>query len=176
MLMPRLTAPRVRRMGSLCTWGLLLLAACHFLDSPPMQLAESIPSLPDTETFASSLGVKIPSMHRTVDGVFYSDTKVGTGNQLDSAVSVVIDYNIYLKDGTFIATNQQTVVNMNTFVPGLIEGMLGGLPGASITTGMREGGVRLIVVPSALAYSNVGFKQIPPNATVVYMVTLDQIP
>jgi len=84
-----------------------------------------------------------------------------------------VSYAIYLKDGTFIASNQQTPVDMKQFVPGLIEGMLGlGTSGA----GMREGGVRLIVVPSELAYANVGFGKIPPNATVVYNMSLEQIP
>lgn len=149
-----------------------LLAACHFLDSSAPHLAPDIPSVPDTETFAPMLGVNISQMNRTTDGVYYSDKQLGTGAQLDSAVAVVIDYAIYLKDGTFIASNQQTGVDMHTFVPGFIEGMLG----LGATGGMREGGVRLIVIPSELAYANYGKGHIPPNATLVFSVALDQIP
>ena len=150
------------------------LGACgRFLDTQGPQLAADIPSIPDTETFAKSLGVNISTMKRTTNGVYYSDTRVGTGAQVDSAVPVVIDYAIYLKDGTFIASNQQSPLNMLQAVPGLTEGMLGsGVSGG----GMREGGVRLIVVPSELGYANVGFGHIPPNATIVYNVQLDQIP
>lgn len=149
-----------------------LLGACHFLDSSAPQLAPDIPSEPDTETFAPALGVTVSSMDRTTDGVYYSDKQIGTGAQLDSATAVIIDYAIYLKDGTFIASNVQTGVDMHTFVPGFVEGMLG----LGATGAMREGGVRLIVVPSELAYANIGKGKIPPNATLVFSVALDQIP
>ena len=152
--------------------ALVLAGACHFLDANNPKLAPDIPTDPDTETFAPSLHVNIASMHRTVNGVFYSDTKAGTGAQLDSAVAVVLDYSIYLKDGTLIASNQQTGQNMKQLIDGLTEGMLG----IGATGGMREGGIRLIVIPSELAYKNVGRGNIPPNATVIYNVGLDLIP
>jgi FKBP-type peptidyl-prolyl cis-trans isomerase len=43
--------------------------------------------------------------------------------------------------------------------------------------GMKEGGERWLVIPSALAYGNSNnIPEIPPNSTLVFDIRLDQIP
>ena len=42
--------------------------------------------------------------------------------------------------------------------------------------GMREGGERIVVVPSALGYGNVPVPGVPPNSTLVFDVILIQVP
>ena len=47
-------------------------------------------------------------------------------------------------------------------IPGMEEGVVG----------MREGGVRKLVIPPELAYGACGFAIIPPHATLVFQVEL----
>jgi FKBP-type peptidyl-prolyl cis-trans isomerase FkpA len=43
-------------------------------------------------------------------------------------------------------------------------------------SGMREGGERLIVVPSALGYGATPGAPVPPNSTLVFDVILNSLP
>ncbi len=139
----------------------LLLASC--LSNPfPTE-----PSDPATETFAPSLGVDIKSMQKTALGVYYRDSVVGSGAVVvDATPRVVYEWVGYLKDATnfgFNTAGGDTVAYANGLLPsGIKDGLLG----------MREGGKRLIVVPSALAYGSSGAGVVPPNATIVVSIHL----
>lgn len=141
--------------------SLVALASC--LQNPfPTE-----PSDPANESFASSLGVDIASMQRTSLGVYYLDSLVGSGTVLSpSTQTAIYEWIGYLKDGSnygFSVTGGDTVAFANGFLPtGIRDGM----------SGMRVGGKRLIVVPSALAYGSTGAGLVPPNATVVVSIHL----
>ena len=125
------------------------------------------PSDPARESFASSLGVDIATMQRTALGVYYRDSLVGSGTELTASTGTAIyEWVGYLKDGSnygFNGTGGDTVAFAGGLLPtGVKDGM----------TGMRVGGKRLIVVPSALAYGSVGAGLVPPNATVVVSIHL----
>src|SRR5690242_2924344 len=127
----------------------------------------SEPSDPATESFAPSLGVNIASMQRTSSGVYYTDSLVGSGQTLTpSTQTAVYEWVGYLKDGSNYGFNQpggDTVPFATGFLPsGIKDGM----------DGMRVGGKRLIVVPSALAYGSSGAGLVPPNATVIVSLHL----
>jgi hypothetical protein len=133
-------------------------------------LGAGTPSNPATETFDSrltQLGVDIPSFARTESGVYYKDIREGTGEVAAAEDQVTITYAGYLKDGTLFdsqSTPEQRL--LATFIPGFRDGVVG----------MRAGGRRLLVIPSALAYSwrsfYVGTVRIPRNATLVFDVEL----
>ncbi len=127
------------------------------------------PSDPTTETFAPSLGVNIATMQKTESGVWYTDLVVGTG-PADTANtdSVRMTYAAYLKDGTKF--DEGTNVR---FVPAnLIVGVRTGI------LGVREGGRRKLVIPSALAYGAQAIRdtngaiKVPRQATLVFDVEL----
>ena len=72
---------------------------------------------------------------------------------------VIISYQTFLKDGTLVASVSSATVLLGSLIPGLKDAM----------QGMRPGGERLIVVPSAMAYGNAATRTgIPPNSTLVF--------
>ena len=144
--------------------GCISLAGCLDVSAP----ADN-PSDPTTETFAPSLGVNLAQMTKVPVGdqfVYYKDISVGTGAQLDTILqttTVVIDYAGYLKDGSRFDSAQQAPIALAGSVLGFQIGMIG----------MNVGGQRLIVIPSALGFGPYGSGPVPPNATLVFNVTLD---
>jgi FKBP-type peptidyl-prolyl cis-trans isomerase len=130
-------------------------------------LGAGTPSNPATEDFAASLGVDIASFARTESGVYYRDVRVGTGDEAAAADQVTITYAGFLKDGTlFDSRSTPSQFPLAAFIQGFRDGVVG----------MRVGGVRKIVIPSALAYSWEGRPDasppIPRNATLVFDVEL----
>lgn len=125
------------------------------------------PSDPTTETFAEELKIDIATMSKSPNGAYYKDVTVGTGATLTASDGVVImSYLGLLKDGSaFTEVYQQTVIVRN-----LVGGLQDAMPG------MRVGGERIIVLPSALGFGNAAFAGVPRNSTLIYDVRLDQIP
>jgi len=98
-------------------------------------------------------------MTKTQAGDYYRDVKVGDGPEIAGIPSIVISYQAYLKDGTLVAVVNSGTVVLGSMIPGLRDAM----------QGMRPGGERLIVVPSAMAYGNATtVTGIPPNSTLVF--------
>jgi FKBP-type peptidyl-prolyl cis-trans isomerase FkpA len=130
-------------------------------------LGAGTPSNPATETFAPSLAVDIASSARTESGVYYRDVRVGTGEQAAAADQVTITYAGYLRNGTLFDSKSTPT---QLFLSGTVQGFRDGV------IGMRVGGVRKIVIPSALAYTWEGRPDatvpIPRNATLVFDVEL----
>jgi len=117
------------------------------------------PTDPATETFASNLQVNISTMTKTTAGTYYRDLVPGTGTEIAGIPSIIISYQAYLKDGTLVGAVNSAQQLLGALVPGLRDGM----------QGMRPGGERLIVIPSALAYGNATtVPGIPPNSTLVF--------
>lgn len=150
-----------RSIFAICS---LLLAGCLNLDVPE---PENHPSDPTTETFAAGLNIDIASMQKTASGVFFKDVTTGTGNTLSAKRVVVIDYNAYLRNGARIDFGTFASIDLTNAVQGFGDGMLG----------MKEGGERWLVIPSALAYGNSNnIPEIPPNSTLVFDIKLESIP
>jgi FKBP-type peptidyl-prolyl cis-trans isomerase len=128
------------------------------------------PSDPTTESFAPGLGVNISQMQAIAVGsgfVYIKELTVGTGAQLDAPTTVVITYATFLANGTEVDEGSSVPYNLSSVIVGFQRGMLG----------MNVGGERLIVIPSALAFGVQGSAPgVPPNATLVFDVRLDEIP
>lgn len=127
------------------------------------------PSDPTTETFAASTGVNIATMTKNDAGVWYADVTVGTGLP-DTATtdSIRISYIGRLKDGTQFDANSGVTFNVAEIVLGMRTGLYG----------MREGGKRKLVIPSALGYGETARRDtsgailIPRQSTLVFDVDL----
>ncbi|HEX4682603.1 MAG TPA: FKBP-type peptidyl-prolyl cis-trans isomerase [Gemmatimonadaceae bacterium] len=152
-------------MKKLLLLGCLFLAGC--LGST--EVADN-PTDPTTESFAPGLGVNIPDMQKVAVGngfVYIKDLQVGTGSQLTAPNAVVMTYETFLVNGALVDFGNSVPFDTSVAVPGLQVGMLG----------MNIGGIRLIVVPSELAYGAEGKPPvIPHNATLVYEVRLEELP
>jgi FKBP-type peptidyl-prolyl cis-trans isomerase FkpA len=141
----------------------VLSAACN-LDTQP--LASNNPSDPTTETFAANLKINIATMQKTANGTYYRDAVVGTGLTITGPQIVVMTYLGFLKDGSLFISGEQEQVSMSILPFGLQDAM----------SGMKEGGERVIVIPSALGYGPVQVGAVPPNSTLVFDVKLDLVP
>jgi FKBP-type peptidyl-prolyl cis-trans isomerase FkpA len=158
----------MRRFRLLLVAATLSLTGClnKLLDVP---LPPDDPSNPATETFDASTGVDISKMSKTEHGVYYFDTTVGSGAQLTNKRIVSLLYIGYLKNGAIFDRANATTprgLDLNVTLGGFSEGMLG----------MRIGGQRKMVIPSALAFGNSQQPGVPPNSTLIFDVQLIDIP
>jgi FKBP-type peptidyl-prolyl cis-trans isomerase FkpA len=112
----------------------------------------------------------------TPSGAAFSSTdlRVGTGATAASGNTLTVNYTGWLYDATK-TDGKGLVFDTNTggsplvFVLGasqVIAGWDQGLPG------MKVGGVRRLVIPSSLGYGPSRVGPVPPNATLVFEVTL----
>lgn len=142
--------------------ALVALTSCLNLnvDQPADQ-----PSDPAKEKFDPSLNIDISTMQRTPSGVYYKDGPLGSGTPLTGLGAIVVTFVGYLKNAVVF----QQGVNVPTTLANEIVGLQEGLQG------MRPGGERLLVIPSALAFGATS-GSVPPNSTVIYDIVLVSIP
>ena len=140
-----------------------LFGACLNLNVPQ---PEDHPTDPATETFAAATGVDISKMTKLPSGVYILDVQVGTGNPITTRTVANVSYVAYLTNGfVWERVSQPRSVDLNQVaVAGFTEGVLG----------MRAGGTRKIVIPSALGFGKnaVPSLVIPANSTLIYDVQL----
>jgi FKBP-type peptidyl-prolyl cis-trans isomerase len=155
---------RVLRSFSAVT-ALALLAACDLSTSPNIP----DPIDPAKDTYAASLGVDIASMTKTASGLYIKNEVVGSGAAAQKGDSVRVHYTLWLtngtkvqssKDGTGVPLEFLTGTTPLRVIPGFEEGVLG----------MQPGGIRQLVVPTALAWGSDGFPPVQPNANVVFRI------
>lgn len=106
-------------------------------------------------------------MRRTPSGLYVQDTKVGAGALARRTSTVSVRYTGYLADGTiFDTTGGDKPLSFRLDAGDVIRGWTEGIPG------MREGGIRRLVVRPELAYGKRGTVGVPPNATLVFDIQL----
>jgi FKBP-type peptidyl-prolyl cis-trans isomerase len=142
--------------------GTLALAGCLNNNDA----GDGTPSDPATETFASNLHIDIASMTKTAAGDYYKDVVGGTGGTIVAPVEVVITYAGFLTNGASFDAGTSIMLNLAGSVFGFQDAMLG----------MRVGGERVMVIPSALGYGQNQVGVVPPNSTLIFDVKLEQIP
>jgi peptidylprolyl isomerase len=147
--------------------GALSLSACLNLNVDSPAAVENNPSDPATETFASSLHIDLSTMQKTASGVYYKDVTVGDGDSLSAQNNVTVSYLIFLKNAALITQQLNLTESLTAEPQGFRDGV----------AGMRVGGERILVVPSALGFGpRTDLPGIPPNSTLVYDVILGFIP
>jgi len=114
----------------------------------------------------SSLGINPDSLRLTGRGVYYVDVQRGTGDSVVTGNRLEVHYVGMLTDGTrFAATDRSPFVfhvGEGRVIPGWEDGVIG----------MRVGGRRQLVIPAFLAYGRSGGGKVPPDATLVFDITL----
>ena len=124
-----------------------------------------------TATFASSLGVNLANMTKTASGLYYQDIPAGGGVAAASGNHVTVNYTGYLTNGsTFDTSVGKTPFGFTLGQSQVIAGWDEGV------AGMKVGGTRKLVIPSALGYGGSTVGSIPANSILVFNVTLISIP
>lgn len=150
-------------MNTLQNWtkGLLPLvvimaAACGGDDDP------FLPPLGEDEVvFAPSLGVDLDAMDKLPLGIWITDEVVGEGTVVVDSVIVEATVQGWLPDGTqFEDGIAQWVTGIGATIPGFDGGVIG----------MRDGGIRLIVVPPELGWGTSPPSGVPVNSWLVFRV------
>jgi FKBP-type peptidyl-prolyl cis-trans isomerase len=128
------------------------------------------PSDPATETFDPALGITISQMTKLESGVYIQDLLEGSGEEVTERTDTVwVTFTGFLKNGEEFDSGVNTRRIPDIDVPGLVLGMLG----------MKIGGRRLIVVPSALGFGEQSITEpgtvdpvIPRQSTLVFRIEL----
>jgi FKBP-type peptidyl-prolyl cis-trans isomerase FkpA len=131
---------------------------------------------PTTLEYAPELGVDFANMVATPEGLYCADLVVGDGDVATPRSSVRVHYTGTLADGTVFDSSRERnpflfVVGADAVIRGWDIGVMG----------MREGGRRLLVIPSELGYGAEGATEddgtvvIPPNSVLVFDVEVVQV-
>jgi FKBP-type peptidyl-prolyl cis-trans isomerase len=109
-------------------------------------------------------------MNGTTDtnGLKIEDTKIGTGREVKSGDTVVINYLGTLTDGTKFDSSYdrgqpfETQIGIGQVIKGWDLGVVG----------MKVGGKRKLTIPPELGYGSQDMGSIPPNSTLIFEVEL----
>jgi len=147
-------------MRSLRRLALLLplaLFACSG-DDPVLTIEET--------NFAASLGVDLANSTKLASGMYYRDLSVGLGSVVSAGQQLQVHYTGWLANGSQFDSNVagQVPFSFHLGAGGVIQGWDLGIPG------MRVGGRRQLIIPSALGYGAAGNGSIPGNAILVFNV------
>jgi FKBP-type peptidyl-prolyl cis-trans isomerase len=122
---------------------------------------------------ATPAGAQNPKPVELADGLKYTDTKVGDGEEAQKGYIVSVNYTGWLyKNGAKGAEfdSSKKAGKPITFRLGAGQVIKGWDEGVS---GMKTGGQRTLIIPPGLAYGAVGANGvIPPNATLIFEVEL----
>jgi FKBP-type peptidyl-prolyl cis-trans isomerase FkpA len=102
-----------------------------------------------------------------------TDSVVGTGTEAAAGKTVTVTYTGWLYSATaadhkgtqFETGNYTFAIGTKAVIDGFDQGVLG----------MKVGGKRTVLVPSNMAYGSSGFNAIPPNAGLVFDLTLTAV-
>ncbi len=106
----------------------------------------------------------------TIEGLEIYDVTVGTGNEAVKGKEISAHYVGVLTDGTQFDSSEKRGPHKFTLGAGsVIEGWDLGL------VGMKEGGIRRLVISPEYGYGNQPIGPIPPNSTLIFEVQLVEV-
>lgn len=107
----------------------------------------------------------------SVSSLQVTDITPGTGAEVKEGDTVTVNYTGALaSNGTIFESSLDSGQTATFGLDQVIKGWTQGIPG------MKEGGTRRLLIPAALAYGSSGAgSSIPPNADLVFDVTLVKI-
>ncbi|HEY4501330.1 MAG TPA: FKBP-type peptidyl-prolyl cis-trans isomerase [Candidatus Paceibacterota bacterium] len=129
-------------------------------------------TFPGLSPFKASTQINIQNTSTTmlaesVTELQMTDKTMGTGASAAAGDSVTVNYIGAFTNGNVFDSNQDAAGF--TFILGAGQVIKGWDQGVA---GMKEGGVRKLVIPSDLAYGDGGYGPIPPKATLIFEVEL----
>jgi hypothetical protein len=126
------------------------------------------PEIPDVEWDNPFEGKTVPNPQFDESGLGISDIAEGPGVEVKAGDVVEVHYVGYLEDGTEFDNSfkRDAPYKVTVGAGGVIKGWDLGL------VGMKVGGLRMLVIPPALAYGSSGYSSIPPNATLTFYLQL----
>lgn len=99
-------------------------------------------------------------------GLIIEDVKLGTGAAAEAGKTLAVSYVGAFENGEVFDRGQfEFVLGSGQVIAGWDQGMVG----------MREGGQRVLIIPSDLGYGPDGFGPIPGGATLVFEVELLEV-
>jgi FKBP-type peptidyl-prolyl cis-trans isomerase len=107
----------------------------------------------------------------TESGLIYIDKKIGTGLSPIRERAVSVHYTGTLENGKKFDSSVDRskpfsfIVGTGTVIRGWDEGIMG----------MKEGGVRRLIVPPSLGYGSRVSSNIPPNSTLIFDIELLEV-
>ena len=110
-----------------------------------------------------------PGVITTKSGLQYKVIKSGNGDRPDSSSTVRVHYKGTLIDGTQFDSSYDRGEPAEFKVDGVIEGW------TEMLQLMSEGGMVEVTMPSSLAYGEEGTPNIPPGATLVFIIELLEV-
>ena len=118
------------------------------------------------DSFAPELGIDLSQMTQTASGLYYQDLTAGTGTLVTAGMTATVHYEGWLVDGTKFDSSRdrgqpfEFPVGAGQVIAGWDEGVLG----------MRQGGLRRLVIPPDLGYGERAIGPIPANSTLVFEI------
>jgi FKBP-type peptidyl-prolyl cis-trans isomerase len=108
---------------------------------------------------------------KNVEQLEIIDTIIGTGDEVQPSQTITAHYTgALVKDGTIFQSSKDFGQPATFGLEQVIEGWTKGVPG------MKVGGVRRLIIPSAQAYGSVrAAANIPPNSDLVFDIELISI-
>jgi FKBP-type peptidyl-prolyl cis-trans isomerase len=154
----RLISPRFSAL-TVAAAGVLLLAACSDGFSPQV--------IEETD-FASALQIDLSAMTKTASGLYIETVAEGAGDPVAAGHTVTVTYTGLLASGiTFDPGNAPLTFTLGTgqVVAGFDEGV----------TGMKLGGIRIVIIPPGLAYGERAIGAIPAGSILIFRIELTDI-
>jgi FKBP-type peptidyl-prolyl cis-trans isomerase FkpA len=103
-----------------------------------------------------------------------TDNVVGTGPEATTGKSVTVGYTLWLYSATAADFKGKQMETSTAFVFSVGTGQV--ITGFDQgVAGMKVGGKRTILIPSAMGYGSAGRAPIPPNSGLVFEVTLNKV-
>ena len=120
----------------------------------------------DTLKFAPELDVDLANSSRVARGLYSKDQLIGNGRFARRGDEITVRYFGRLADGRAFTTTSEAPATFKLGGGTVIQGWERGI------SGMREGGIRQLVIAPELGYGKKGQPPIPPNAVLVFDVEL----
>ena len=122
------------------------------------------PSVTDNAGKEPSVGSLVGAPPTTLQ---QKDIIIGTGAQAIPSSILEVHYMLFAySSGALVESSWSSNQTANFALSGVIAGWQQGIPG------MKEGGRRILVVPPALGYADVGNGPIAPGETMIFVVDL----
>jgi FKBP-type peptidyl-prolyl cis-trans isomerase len=117
--------------------------------------------------FAPELGIKLSTFTKSPTGLYYRDSLVGSGTIAATGNLTETFFTAWLPDGKLLETDEVPPPFLSRLGSGFaIAGFDEGV------TGMRVGGIRLVIIPPELGYGAKGAGSVPGDVVLVFRVRL----